>query len=467
MNTFSRRHLLKGISSAAVLSQLRMMNSIAQAATTTASDYKALVCILLAGGNDGHNTVVPLTQSDYNAYKTARGGLALPDSNGPLLQVQTANGTPYGLNPGLTHIHPLWSAGKLAVLANVGMLNEPVTRAQYLNTLSGVSLPTNLFSHSDQVQQWQSGIGSTSGGTGWGGRALDALNSMNGTSLFPASVSLAGPSLYCTGSTIRSSSLFPGFDLDMAGMNLWPASATAARYQGVQNVITFDSGLKLVQAANKSRKDAMDLNALLVGNTAQVTSPFPSTTIGDQLKQVAKIIKLRTVTGMSRQVFFCTLGGFDTHAGQSWQHWNLLYDLSEAMKAFYDATANENGLQLPDKITTFTISDFGRTLQSNGGGCDHGWGSHHLIMGGAVNGGTMFGTFPTLVLGGDDDSGSRGAMIPTTSHAQYGATLAQWFGVSDVPDPSDPMGRSPLDIVFPALTQGNFVVRDLGFLSPS
>lgn len=459
MNTYSRRHILKGLSSAALLGQLGRINSIAQSASTATNDYKALVCILLAGGNDGHNTIVPLKQEEFDAYTSARGGLALPDNNGPLLQVQTTGGARYGLNPGLIHIHPLWAAGRLAVLANVGMLNEPVTRAQYLNVLSGVSLPTNLFSHSDQVQQWQSGIGSTSGGTGWGGRALDSLSAMNGTSLFPSAVSLAGPSLFCTGATIRSSSLFPGFDLDMAGMNLWPASATAARYQGVQQVINFDSGLKLVQAANQSRKDAMDLNALLVGNSTQVTTPFPATTIGDQFQQVAKIIKLRDVTGMSRQVFFCTLGGFDTHAGQSWQHWNLLYDLSEAMKAFYDATEAE--LQIPDRVTTFTISDFGRTLQSNGTGCDHGWGSHHFIMGGAVNGGTLYGTFPDLVLGGSDDSGSRGALIPTTSMAQYGATLVRWFGVDDTP-PADPSQPTALDLVFQNLK--NFTVRDLGFL---
>jgi uncharacterized protein (DUF1501 family) len=450
MNTFSRRQLLKGLGSSTLLSQLSLVNSLAQTATTT-NDYKALVCILLAGGNDGHNTVVPLTQADYNAYKAARGGLKLPDGNGPLLQVQTSDGTPFGLNPGLTHIHPLWGTGKLAVIANVGMLNEPVTRAQYLNLLSGVSLPTHLFSHSDQIQQWQSGIGSSSGGTGWGGRTLDSVNNLNGGSLFPASVSLSGPSLYCTGSAIRSTSLFPGFDLDMAGMNLWPASATAARQQGVQQVITFDNGMELIQAANKSRKDAMDLNALLVGNNAQISTPFPGTSIGAQLQQVAKIIKLRATTGMSRQVFFCSLGGFDTHSSQSWQHWDLLNDLSDAMKAFYDATESE--LQIPDKVTTFTISDFGRTLQSSGTGCDHGWGSHHLIMGGAVSGGTMYGTFPNLVLGGPDDSGSRGALIPTTAMAQYGATLARWFGVTD------PVA---LASVFPALN--NFSVTDLGFM---
>ena len=277
---------------------------------------------------------------------------------------------------------------------------------------------------------------------------------MNGTSTFPAGVSLFGPSLFCTGSKILSTSLFPGFNLDMAGLGLWPASANAARLAGAQQVITFDSGLKLIQAANQSRKDAMDLNALLVGNSAQVTTTFPSTSLGAQLQQVAKIIKIRATTGMSRQVFFCVLGGFDTHSSQSWQQWDLLSQLSAAMNAFYTATSNELGLA--DKVTTFTLSDFGRTLQSNGSGTDHGWGSHHLIMGGAVNGGNMYGTFPSLALNGPDDSGSRGALIPTTSIAQYGATLARWFGVPD---------GTEMAKAFPSLA--NFPVSDLGFLSPS
>jgi uncharacterized protein (DUF1501 family) len=238
----------------------------------------------------------------------------------------------------------------------------------------------------------------------------------------------------------------------MAGMDLWPASAATARQTGIQQVLQFDSGLKLVQAANKSRKDAMDLNALLTDSTtAQIATPFPSTTIGAQLQQVAKLIQIRAVTGMSRQVFFCSLGGFDTHGSQSWQQWDLLGDLSEAMDAFYSAMVND--LQIPDKITTFTISDFGRTLQPNGSGTDHGWGNHHLIMGGAVKGGDVYGTFPNLALGGPDDSGSRGAMIPSTSLTQYGATLARWFGVPDGPS---------MDNVFPTL--GNFQVKDLGFM---
>ena len=457
MNTFSRRQILNGLSSTALLSQLRSVNAFAQqAATSPTDDYKALVCILLAGGNDGHNTVVPLTQADFNKYKSARGSLALPDQNGALLQVETPGGVPYGLNPGLSHIHNLWSPadgtpGRLAVLANVGMLAEPVTQSQYLNKFSGVKLPTNLFSHSDQIQQMQSGIASSSGGTGWGGRAADVMQPMNGASSFPAAFSFSGPSLYCTGGSIRSTSLFPGFDCDMDGMNLFPQAAANARFAGLQQVLQFDSGLKLVQAANRSRQDAMSLNASLTANSAQISTPFPATRIGDQLHQVAKVIKIRGITGMSRQVFFCVHGGFDTHYAQSWTHWNLLDELSEAMNAFYTATIDD--LQIPDKITSFTISDFGRTLQPSGSGCDHGWGSHHLIMGGAVNGGNVYGAFPQLILGGPDDSGTRGAMIPTTSIAQYGATLARWFGVPD----------ANLADVFPNI--GSFTVQDLGFMS--
>ena len=456
-NSLTRRQMLGGMGASALMGRLGSLGALAQT-SGAASDYKALVCILLAGGNDGHNTIVPLTQSAFNTYKAARGSLALPDSNGALLQVQTPTGTPYGLNPGLRFINHLWSTsatggpGRLAVLANVGMLVQPLTRLQYTNPQSPVPVPTNLFSHADQVQQMQSGIASSSGGTGWGGRAADSLQALNGAATFPAAISLAGPSLYCTGASIRSTSLFPGFNCDMAGMDLWPASAATARQTGIQQVLQFDSGLKLVQAANKSRKDAMDLNALLTDSTAaKINTTFPSTTIGAQLQQVAKLIQIRATTGMSRQVFFCSLGGFDTHGSQSWQQWDLLGDLSEAMDAFYSATVND--LQIPDKITTFTISDFGRTLQPNGSGTDHGWGSHHLIMGGAVKGGDVYGTFPNLALGGPDDSGSRGAMIPSTSLTQYGATLARWFGVPDGPS---------MDTVFPTL--GNFPVKDLGFM---
>ena len=424
-HSISRRSVLKGIGASAMLTRFGWMNALAQA---NPPDYKALVCIFLVGGNDGHNTIVPLTQAEFNAYDSARGSLALPDGNGPLLQIEDqTNGTPYGLNPGLSTLAPLWSSGRLGVLANVGMLVKPVTRAQFL--ANSVPLPTNLFSHSDQIQQMQAAIPSSSAGTGWGARAADKVNGLNGSSTFPAAISCAGHALFCTGNVVQSASLLPGFDLDPSGMNLWPPSASAARLNGMQQVLEFDSGLALVQAANNVRKDAVDLNALLKSGNATITSPFPGGDLSDQLKQVAKLIKLRDVTGVKRQVFFCMLGGFDTHSAQSWHHWNLLSQVSEAMSAFYQCTEQELGIA--DKVTSFTLSDFGRTLQPSGVGSDHGWGNHHLLLGGAVQGGRIHGVFPSLALGGPDDSGARGALIPTTSVEQYAATLAKWLGVTD------------------------------------
>jgi len=446
----SRRCLLQGLGATAMFTRFGWMNAFAQ---SVPPDYKALVCIFLLGGNDGHNTIVPLTQSEFNAYKAARGTLALPDGNGPMLAVETPDGTPYGLNPGLAAIHPLWAQGKLGVLANVGMLVKPVTRAQFLG--NAVPVPTNLFSHSDQIQQMQAAIPSTSTGTGWGARAADALNAMNAGTTFPAAVSTAGHALFSTGNVVQSASLLPGFDLDLSGMSLWPASAAAARYNGLQQVLQFDSGLALVQAANKVRKDALDLNALLKGGSATINTPFPGGSLSDQLKQVAKIIKLRDVTGVARQVFFCSLGGFDTHGSQAWQHWDLLRQVSEAMAAFCQALSVELGI--PERVTAFTMSDFGRSLQPSGSGSDHGWGNHHLLMGGAVRGGRVHGRFPGMALGGPDDSGTRGTLIPSSSTEQFGATLAKWLGVPD----------DDLALVFPNLyTNLNlFGQSDLGFMT--
>lgn len=441
----TRRQLIGGLGGTALFSRLGRINALAQGAPP---DYKALVCIFLTGGNDGHNTVVPLTQSQFAAYKAARGSLALPDNNGALLPVEHVDGTPYGLNPGLTAIHPLWAQGRLAVLANTGMLVQPVDRQQFLAHAAPV--PTNLFSHSDQIQQMQSGVPSTSGSSGWGARAVDAVQFMNGVSTFPPSISVTGPSLYCTGQIVQSASLLPGFNLDPSGMSLWPQTAADARKTGLQQVLEFDSGLALVQAANKIRKDALSLNAMMTGASASVGTTFPGTNLGSQMLQVAKLIKLRATTGINRQVFFCSLGGFDTHGAQSWQHWDLLTQVAEAMAAFYQATVE---LGVADRVTTFTLSDFGRTLEPSGAGSDHGWGNHHLLMGGAVQGGRMYGTFPTLALGGPDDSGSRGAMIPSTSIDQYGATLARWFGVP----------TAQLSSVFPNI--GNFATSDLGFFA--
>jgi uncharacterized protein (DUF1501 family) len=442
----SRRHFLRmgAFATAAGFSRFGMMNALAQ----SASNYKALVCIFLFGGNDSHNMVVPQSTAAFNAYKSIRGSLALPDTNAKLLPVTAKNGTPYALTDGLALIQPLWAQQKLAVVANVGMLVQPTTRTQYL---AGSTVPTNLFSHADQQIAMQAGNPVGSGGTGWAGRVADAVQSMNGTATFPPSISMSGQALFCAGSIVQSASLIPGFDLSPDGFSPWPASAAAARVQGMQEVISFNSGLTLVQSANKVKQDAIALNGMLksLSSGTPLTTQFPQTDIGLQLQQVAQIIRLRSTTGMSRQVFFCSLGGFDTHSGESWQQWDLLKQVSAGMLALYNATVE---MGIADMVTTFTESDFGRTLQPSGSGSDHGWGSHHLVLGGAVKGGDLYGTFPTLALGGPDDANNRGVLIPTTSIDQYGATMARWFGVSSAAMPQ----------VFPSLV--NFPVTDIGFM---
>ncbi len=426
------------------LTRFGQMNAFAQA-----SDYKALVCVFLVGGNDGHNLLVPQSAAQFNAYKAARGGLALPDNSAKLLPITPPSGVPYALSDGLADIHPLWAQGKLATVANVGNIVQPTTRAQYLN--ASVNVPSNLFSHSDQMVQMQTAVPGGSSGTGWAGRAADSVQSLNGNSTFPAAISMAGQQLFTTGSIVQSASLIPGYDMSPSGFNVWPATAAAARQQQLQQILSMDSGMALIQSANNVRKDALDLSAMLksLSGATPLSTIFPGTQLGQQMKQVAQIMQLRNTIGIKRQVFFCSIGGFDTHGSQAWQQWDLLKQTAAAMNALYQASEE---MGIGTGVTSFIESEFGRTLMPSGSGTDHGWGNHFFAMGGAVKGGDMYGQFPDLALGGPNDSGNRGALLPTTSLDQYGATLAKWFGVPD----------SGLDAIFPSLK--NFTQRDLGFM---
>jgi uncharacterized protein (DUF1501 family) len=443
-NGITRRGFMQlgiGLGAFAALSRLQ----IARASTFT--DYKALVCVFLFGGNDGHNCVVPLDAAGYNNYKSARAALALPP--GQLLPVNTSGSAPFGLHYALPELQSLYNQGRLAILANAGMLVQPITRQQYL--APNPVVPTNLFSHSDQVVQMQTGIPNASGGTGWGGRAADLMVQANAGVNFPTSISMNGTSLFCTGSQVQAASIQPGNYLGQDAMSFWPQSAADARAQGQKEIATTPSGNQMIDAANKAMADALALGPMLksAAGAANLSTQFPNNPLGNQLKEVAHMISLRTQLGVSRQVFFCGMSGFDLHSGESWNHFDLLTQVSQALGAFYNATA-ELGCQ--NSVTSFTLSDFGRTLQPGGTGSDHGWGSHFFVMGGAVRGGDIYGTFPQLVLGGPDDANTRGVLIPTTSTAQYGATLARWFGATD----------AELDQVFPTLS--NFSVRDLGFM---
>lgn len=300
------------------------------------------------------------------------------------------------------------------------------------------------------MQQTQAGNASGSG-TGWGGRTADAAMARNGSSRFPAALSMAGGALFTHGAQVPSASLIPGFNLDVSGMNTWPASATAARSQALNEILALDGGVTLIQAANQVRRDALSLGTLLRSSGAgTVNTVFPGTDLGRQLQQVARVIALRGSVGVRRQVFFVQLGGFDTHSRQGWEHWDLRRQLGDAMGAFYNATVE---LGVSPLATSFTQSEFGRSLQPSGSGTDHGWGNHHLIMGGAVRGGQVHGRFPYPALGGADDAGSRGALIPSTSLEQFGATLARWFGLD----------AAGLNTAFPALAA--FAPQDLGFMA--
>jgi uncharacterized protein (DUF1501 family) len=344
----------------------------------------------------------------------------------------------------------MFSSKELAVVANTGSLVQPLTRSQYQGSQAPV--PLNLFSHSDQQLQWQTSIAQGNSPTGWAGRAADYLNSQKvNASNFPAFLSVAGNALEGQGVQTQSVAIAPGQSLTLKGFT--NSATSQARLKALTSLLTTDNGLSLVQAANNTMAngiaDAAALEAALA-KTTPLKTQFPTTSLASQLKQVAEIIQVQSYLGMSRQIFFCSLGGFDTHAAELETHTSLYPQLSQALAAFYAATQE---LGVAESVTTFTESDFSRTFQpATTDGSDHAWGSHHLVLGGAVKGGQIYGQFPTFELGGPNDTDVRGRWIPTTSIDQYGATLCSWFGIPD----------TALATVFPNFA--NFGSNKLGFV---
>jgi len=392
------------------------------------ANYRALVCVFLFGGNDSNNTVIPMDDASFQAYTSIRGSLAL-SASALTPTVYSVSNAPFAFHGKLAEVASMFSSKELAVVANTGSLVQPLTRSQYQGSQAPV--PLNLFSHSDQQLQWQTSIAQGNSPTGWAGRVADYLAAQKvNSSNFPAFLSVAGNSLEGQGVATQPVAIAPGQSLTLKGFNSAPASK--ARLNALTSLLTTENGLSLAQAANNtmanSQADAAALEAALA-KTTPLKTQFPTTSLGSQLQQVAQIIQVQSYLGMSRQIFFCSLGGFDTHAGELEAHNNLYPQLSQALAAFYAATEE---LGMAESVTTFTESDFSRTFQpTTTDGSDHAWGSHHLVLGGAVQGGQIYGKFPTFELSGPNDTDTRGRWIPTTSIDQYGATLCSWFGIPD------------------------------------
>jgi len=431
-----------GLGGFAFLSRMGWLSRLEAAVMEGATDYRALVCMFMFGGNDGNNMVIPY--DEYAGYQAVRGS-EINIAKSDLLQISApSQGAAFGLHPALAQLQPLYQQGKMAVLANVGTLVQPITRADYL---AGAPRPDSLFSHADQQGQWQTAVvrgSDPASQSGWGGRTADAAAPLAGGS-FPMVVSVAGIPLFTTGVTSRP--MVPGSGLRGFGTD----AISKARYSALRALLTLDTSSTLVGSASAIGSSAIDstdtLNAALASAPALATA-FPSTSLGKQLHQIAQILSVRSALGMRRQIFFASLGGFDTHTDELATQQTLLAEVGGALAAFYAATVE---LGVADAVTTFTLSDFGRTFQpASGGGTDHAWGSHHFVLGGAVKGGDFYGTYPTLALAGPDDATSEGRWIPTTAVDEYGATLARWFGVDS----------ASLPTVFPNL--GRFSTSDVG-----
>jgi uncharacterized protein (DUF1501 family) len=445
---FMRQSVCATVGMTSLAATLFDLRRVAAAAPTSGTDYKALVCIFLYGGNDSNNLLVPYDPADYASYVAARLGLALPQNTLlPITLLSGGDGRQWALHPTLPGLQTLFAQQHMAILANVGPLVAPVTLADYNNGTA--ALPPQLFSHSDQTLHWQTSIPDQPPATGWGGRVADLLRALNGTAQISMCMSLGGSNTFQVANVVSEFQVLPGGPPGLAGYTTDPTdpgsnalrALLAASYGNL-----FQSGYRDVfqRAINNDQL----LQSVLAG-LPPLQTQFPATDLGSQLGTVAQLIQARVQLGQARQVFFVATGGFDTHGGQLPAQVQLLQELNDALSAFYAATVE---LQVPNSVTAFTASDFGRTYRSNGDGSDHGWGSHHLIVGGAVNGGRLYGRVPTLAFDGPDDTGD-GRWIPTTSVDEYAATLARWFGVS----------AGDMPTVFPNL--GRFSHPDLGFMA--
>jgi uncharacterized protein (DUF1501 family) len=418
--------------------------------------YKALVCVFMYGGNDSFNLLVPRSFDAYGQYSASRQNLSVPLL---LLQLQPLypqnyDGNDYAVHPSAWPIQQLFNAGKLSFVANVGSLVEPVTREQYRTGTA--RLPLQLFSHEDQQVQWMTSRADSVDRIGWAGRIADLLAAQGTSSKLAVNISIGSANIWQSGGDTLPYVLGAGGAPELEVLEDGGDARAMKRREAFLQILqqTGADASLMAQEFAATQNRAIDLGKFINEALASVPdfgTKFPNDFLGlgPQLKMVARTIRARAALGVSRQMFFVNMGRFDTHDGQLQDHPGLLSILAQGLSAFSSAI-EEIGAQ--NLVTTFTASDFGRTLTSNGNGTDHGWGGHQMVMGGAVKGRTIFGRMPNLALDGPDDA-EVGRIIPTQSTDQFSATLARWFGV----------GESDLDLVFPNL--GNFASRDLGFMS--
>jgi uncharacterized protein (DUF1501 family) len=483
-----RNFLIKStaLSMTALATQMRhfgLMSALAQKAgkqtkvSAVPNDYRALVCIFLHGGNDGNNTIVPLhadaNLSNYALYSSLRTQQGLAQAQNSLLpfSVPRIGNLTYGfhqtLGVGNTNngLYELWGQNKMAIVTNVGTLVRPTTKAQ-MSDLTHPK-PYNMYSHTDQAAQHQSGRSDEQAFTGWGGRLSDQRSSAdNPASLVPMITSIAGAQLFTAGQTTLPLAIVgaPTPLNQVLNPQGYDASADSqAQYAAFNALRNQDLSSELVSAASHITSQAITVNNSLQ-TSQEVTVAFPNSSLGNQLKQVARLIRKRTDLNINRQIFYCQVLGFDTHNLQLPNQSILLAQMSQAMRAFYDEMVVQG---LSDKVTQFTLSDFSRTMNPTGAGAavgsDHAWANHHFVVGGGVTGSDFFGIntsngtpYPTLNLDGPDDAETgveaRGRFIPTASVEQYAATLARWFGLPE----------SQMVNVFPRIA--NFSNTDLGFM---
>lgn len=451
----SRRRLLTGLAGSLLVAGLPRISS---SASPLASGYKALVCVFMYGGNDANNTMIPMDTAGYAAYLAARGDsatvtgtLGLPLAN--LAALAPASGTAqFGLHPDLAPLQAIWNAGNLGVVFNTGSLVQPLTKAQYLARSAPV--PSQLFSHLDQQQEWQTSAAQGGFRTGWGGRLADVIAGANPGAALPSLLTVSDPGLFATGTSTSPLALpaTGGFGLTAFGGGY--AASVNADFLSLAQADRVDRIVASAQQQAIAGLSASTVLSPILTGTSTITSLFAGQTSGiaNQLTQVARMIENRAATGATRQVFFVSLGSFDTHTDQLNRQSALFKQLAPALKSFHDAMVQ---LGVDGQVTTFTMSDFARTLKpASGGGSDHAWGSHHFVMGGSVQGQTFYGTFPQLVLGGPDDISGEGRWLPTLSIDQYAATLASWFGAQSTDLPG----------IFPNLA--NFAQSNIGFMKP-